>query len=73
MNIIVNGATKELAIKPGHKCFKLKVGVDNAEVVEVKVMEHADGLYCSALNLKNAIKTFNKMINYAETNQTQSK
>lgn len=73
MKIIVNGATKELAIKPGHKCFKLKVGVDKLEVVEVKVMEHADGLYCSALNLKNAIKTFNKMINYAETNQTQSK
>ncbi len=65
MNIIVNGATKELAIKPGHKCFKLKVGVDNAEVVEVKVMEHADGLYCSALNVQNAIKKFNKMLGAA--------
>lgn len=73
MKIIVNGTVKELAIKPGHKCFKLKVGVDNVDVVEVKEMEHADGLYCSALNLKNAIKTFNKMINYAETNQAQSK
>lgn len=73
MKIVVNGSVKELKIKPGHKCFKLKVYDDRLEVVEVKEMEHADGLYCSALNLKNAIKTFNKMINYAEANQEKNK
>lgn len=69
MKIIVNGQMKQLNIKPGHKCFKLKVYDDKVDVVEVKVTEHADGLYCSALNLKNAIKHFNKMISYAESKE----
>lgn len=69
MKIVVNGKMKELNIKPGHKCFKLKAYDDKLEVSEVTETEHADGLYCSALNLKNAIKQFNKMISYAESKE----
>jgi hypothetical protein len=72
MKLIVNGVMKDVVIKPGHKCYKLRATSDKIEVSIVTVTEHADGIYCSALNLKNAIKKFNKMITYAEANQAKN-
>jgi hypothetical protein len=62
MKVIVNGVTKELVIKPGHKCYKLKVTHDDMQISVVTDIEHADGLYCSALNMPNAIKKFENML-----------
>jgi hypothetical protein len=69
MKIIVNSTIREIRIKPGHKCYKLKVVDDKLEVSIVTEIEHADGLYCSALNLENAIKKFTKMISHAESKE----
>jgi len=62
MKIIVNSNIREIKIMPGHKCYKLKVTPDGMDVVVVDKIEHADGLYCSATNVKNAVKKFNKML-----------
>jgi hypothetical protein len=65
MKVIINSTIKNINIRPGHKCFKLKTSTDGFDISIVTKMEHADGLYCSALNIENAIKKFNKMLGIA--------